>query len=141
MTICKDCMKPSPKPDSCKIKEIFSMGIFIGTYLALVTFIFYWVVIETNFFEVCNTFLCAISNYLVSSIKKLEVLTRSDWSKYYSFCLCFWLWQIHFKVRSLSSNTEENSSAIHLQVSIISQALIFATIKLVGHLWRDLILS
>lgn len=35
--------------------------------------------------------------------------------------------QGHFGVRSLSSNTEEVSSAIYLQVSIISQALIFVT--------------
>lgn len=35
--------------------------------------------------------------------------------------------QDHFGVRSLSSNTEEVSSAVYLQVSIISQALIFVT--------------
>jgi hypothetical protein len=35
--------------------------------------------------------------------------------------------QTHFKVTSLSSNSEEVSSAVYLQVSIISQALIFVT--------------
>ena len=35
--------------------------------------------------------------------------------------------QTHFHVRSISSNTEEVSSAVYLQVSIISQALIFVT--------------
>ncbi|OAY36302.1 ATPase 10, plasma membrane-type [Manihot esculenta] len=85
MTISKDRVKPSPRPDSWKLPEIFATGIVIGTYLALVTVLFYWVVISTNFFE------------------------RT------------------FHVRSLSSNTEEVSSAIYLQVSIISQALIFVT--------------
>ncbi|KAK6937992.1 hypothetical protein RJ641_031500 [Dillenia turbinata] len=37
------------------------------------------------------------------------------------------LFEDHFNVSSLSSSTEEISSAIHLQVSIISQALIFVT--------------
>lgn len=37
------------------------------------------------------------------------------------------LLQTYFKVRSISGNAEEISSAIYLQVSIISQALIFVT--------------
>lgn len=35
--------------------------------------------------------------------------------------------QTYFKVKSLSDNDEQISSAIYLQVSIISQALIFVT--------------
>lgn len=85
MTISKDRVKPSPRPDSWKLNEIFATGIIIGTYLALVTVLFYWAIKSTDFFET------------------------------------------HFKVRSLSSNSEEISSAIYLQVSIISQALIFVT--------------
>ncbi|XP_020104345.1 ATPase 10, plasma membrane-type [Ananas comosus] len=85
MTISKDRVKPSPRPDSWRLKEIFATGIVIGTYLALVTVLFYWAVRKTNFFEA------------------------------------------HFKVRSLGSSDEEISSAIYLQVSIISQALIFVT--------------
>ncbi|KAL5822243.1 hypothetical protein ACOSQ3_020149 [Xanthoceras sorbifolium] len=85
MTISKDRVKPSPRPDSWKLNEIFATGIVIGTYLALITVLFYWVVVDTDFFET------------------------------------------HFHVRSLSSSTEEVSSAIYLQVSIISQALIFVT--------------
>ncbi|XP_058004072.1 ATPase 10, plasma membrane-type-like [Hevea brasiliensis] len=80
-----DRVKPFPRPDSWKLPEIFATGIVIGTYLALVTVMFYWVVIDTNCFE------------------------RT------------------FHVRSLSSNTEEVSSAVYLQVSIIGQALIFVT--------------
>ncbi|KAF5732072.1 ATPase 10 plasma membrane-type [Tripterygium wilfordii] len=85
MTISKDRVKPSPRPDSWKLNEIFTIGIVIGTYLALVTVQLYWVVLDTTFFET------------------------------------------HFNVRSLSSNTEEVSSAVHMQVSIVSQALIFVT--------------
>ncbi|KAK4791450.1 hypothetical protein SAY86_031863 [Trapa natans] len=85
MTISKDRVKPSPRPDSWKLPEIFATGVVIGTYLALITVFFYWIVIDTTFFE------------------------------------------DHFGVKSLSGNTEEVSSAIYLQVSIISQALIFVT--------------
>ncbi|MCO5599548.1 hypothetical protein L7F22_053654 [Adiantum nelumboides] len=75
MTISQDRVKPTPKPDSWKLNEIFATGIVIGTYLALVTVLFYWVVVGTDFFE---------------------------------------------QQRGISS-------AIYLQVSIISQALIFVT--------------
>ncbi|PKI50440.1 ATPase 10, plasma membrane-type isoform X2 [Punica granatum] len=85
MTISKDRVKPSPRPDSWKLNEIFATGVVIGTYLALITVLFYWVVIDTTFFE------------------------------------------DHFGVKSLSNNSEEVSSAVYLQVSIISQALIFVT--------------
>ncbi|KAF6174973.1 hypothetical protein GIB67_026461 [Kingdonia uniflora] len=85
MTISKDRVKPSPQPDSWKLNEIFATGVVIGTYLALITVLFYWVICKTDFFET------------------------------------------HFGVRSLSSNSEEISSAIYLQISIISQALIFVT--------------
>ncbi|KAI3984484.1 hypothetical protein MKX01_033977 [Papaver californicum] len=51
MTISKDRVKPSPKPDNWKLNEIFATGIVIGTYLALVTVLFYWIVTATTFFE------------------------------------------------------------------------------------------
>ncbi|KAL2345975.1 hypothetical protein Fmac_007260 [Flemingia macrophylla] len=85
MTISKDRVKPSPTPDSWKLPEIFATGIVIGTYLALITVLFYWAIVETTFFET------------------------------------------HFYVTSLSSDSEKVSSAVYLQVSIISQALIFVT--------------
>nr|AAD46188.1 plasma membrane proton ATPase [Nicotiana plumbaginifolia] len=85
MTISKDRVKPSPGPDSWKLNEIFATGIVIGTYLALVSVLFYWLADSTLFFET------------------------------------------HFHVKSISGNTEEISAAIYLQVSIISQALIFVT--------------
>ncbi|GAU13729.1 hypothetical protein TSUD_348330 [Trifolium subterraneum] len=85
MTIAKDRVKPSPTPDSWKLPEIFATGVVIGTYLALVTVLFYWAVVETTFFET------------------------------------------YFHVTSLSGESEKVSSAVYLQVSIISQALIFVT--------------
>ncbi|CAL5195103.1 unnamed protein product [Lathyrus oleraceus] len=85
MTIAKDRVRPSPTPDSWKLPEIFATGVVIGTYLALITVLFYWAVVETTFFET------------------------------------------HFHVISLSSDSEKVSSAVYLQVSIISQALIFVT--------------
>ncbi|KAF7141287.1 hypothetical protein RHSIM_Rhsim06G0128400 [Rhododendron simsii] len=52
MTISQDRVKPSPGPDSWKLNEIFATSIVIGTYLALVTVLFYWVAEGTSFFEV-----------------------------------------------------------------------------------------
>ncbi|CAN6547439.1 unnamed protein product [Malus baccata var. baccata] len=85
MTISKDRVKPSPLPDSWKLKEIFATGIVLGGYLALMTVIFFWLIKETDFF--------------------------SD----------------QFGVRSLRETPEELMAALYLQVSIVSQALIFVT--------------
>ncbi|RCV30392.1 hypothetical protein SETIT_6G090800v2 [Setaria italica] len=85
MTISKDRVKPSPHPDSWKLNEIFITGIVYGSYLALMTVIFFWAMRSTDFFT--NT----------------------------------------FGVRSLHGSREEMMSALYLQVSIISQALIFVT--------------
>ena len=52
MTIAKDRVKPSPLPDSWKLKEIFATGIVLGVYLALMTVLFFWAVHKTDFFEV-----------------------------------------------------------------------------------------
>ncbi|KAJ4830504.1 Plasma membrane ATPase 4 [Turnera subulata] len=85
MTISKDRVKPSPLPDSWKLKEIFATGIVLGGYLALMTVIFFWAMHETDFF--------------------------SD----------------KFGVRSLRHSEDEMMGALYLQVSIVSQALIFVT--------------
>ncbi|CAA7408203.1 unnamed protein product [Spirodela intermedia] len=85
MTISKDRVKPSPLPDSWKLKEIFATGVVLGSYLALMTVIFFWGMKETNFFS-----------------KK-------------------------FGVRSLRNSEDEMMAALYLQVSIVSQALIFVT--------------
>nr|AZP54632.1 plasma membrane H+-ATPase [Cunninghamia lanceolata] len=85
MTISKDRVKPSPMPDSWKLKEIFATGVVLGTYLAIMTVIFFWAMHKTDFF--------------------------SD----------------KFGVRSLRDRRNEEMAALYLQVSIVSQALIFVT--------------
>ncbi|CAD6241885.1 unnamed protein product [Miscanthus lutarioriparius] len=85
MTISKDRVKPSPTPDSWKLKEIFATGIVLGTYMALATALFFYLAHDTDFF------------------------TKT------------------FGVRSIKENDKELMAALYLQVSIISQALIFVT--------------
>lgn len=52
MTISKDRVKPSPQPDSWKLSEIFATGVVLGSYLAMMTVIFFWVAYKTDFFPV-----------------------------------------------------------------------------------------
>ncbi|MED6180834.1 ATPase 8, plasma membrane-type [Stylosanthes scabra] len=85
MTISKDRVKPSPLPDSWKLREIFATGIVLGLYMAVTTALFFYLVHDTNFF---------------TNI---------------------------FNVESLQDSEEQLNSALYLQVSIISQALIFVT--------------
>ncbi|KAL3695063.1 hypothetical protein R1sor_008714 [Riccia sorocarpa] len=51
MTISRDRVKPSPLPDSWKLAEIFTQGVVLGVYLALMTVFFFWAVDKTDFFE------------------------------------------------------------------------------------------
>ncbi|RVX17563.1 Plasma membrane ATPase 4 [Vitis vinifera] len=85
MTISKDRVKPSPQPDSWKLKEIFATGIVLGGYLALMTVVFFWVMKDTDFFP------------------------------------------DKFGVKSIRYSEHEMMAALYLQVSIVSQALIFVT--------------
>ncbi|XP_031382386.1 plasma membrane ATPase 2-like [Punica granatum] len=50
--ISKDTVKPSPHPESWKLAEIFTTGIILGGYLAMVTVIFFRAAYKTNFFPV-----------------------------------------------------------------------------------------
>lgn len=52
MTISKDRVKPSPLPDSWKLAEIFTTGVVLGSYLAMMTVIFFWAAYKTDFFPV-----------------------------------------------------------------------------------------
>ncbi|GAU11992.1 hypothetical protein TSUD_196160 [Trifolium subterraneum] len=85
MTISKDRVKPSPVPDSWKLKEIFATGIVLGSYMAIITVVFFFLVHDTDFFTKV------------------------------------------FGVHPLSDSNDQLNSALYLQVSIISQALIFVT--------------
>ncbi|GLU01966.1 hypothetical protein SLE2022_192410 [Rubroshorea leprosula] len=90
MTISKDRVKPSPQPDSWKLAEIFTTGIVLGGYLAMMTVIFFWAAYKTDFFP---------RTFGVSSLQQ----------------------------RNVAFNFRKLASAIYLQVSTISQALIFVT--------------
>ncbi|KAJ8748820.1 hypothetical protein K2173_011378 [Erythroxylum novogranatense] len=94
MTISKDKVKPSPLPDSWKLSEIFATGVVLGSYMALMTVVFFWVAYETDFFP---------KHFHVSSFHKR-----------------------HFQ-GDTTQLTQQLASAVYLQVSTISQALIFVT--------------
>ncbi|KAL2481197.1 ATPase 8 [Abeliophyllum distichum] len=51
MTISKDRVKPSPVPDSWKLKEIFATGVVLGTYMAIITVVFFYLASDTDFFS------------------------------------------------------------------------------------------
>ncbi|KAL5977793.1 Plasma membrane ATPase 4 [Asimina triloba] len=68
MTISKDRVKPSPVPDSWRLKEIFATGVVLGGYLALMTVIFFWIMIDTNFFPVA-TLIAVYANWGFARIK------------------------------------------------------------------------
>ncbi|XP_050382308.1 ATPase 9, plasma membrane-type isoform X2 [Argentina anserina] len=85
MTISKDRVKPSPLPDSWKLKEIFATGVVLGTYMAVMTVVFFWLANDSDFFTE------------------------------------------KFGVRSIRGSDRELTAAVYLQVSVISQALIFVT--------------
>ncbi|CAI0555870.1 unnamed protein product [Linum tenue] len=98
MTISKDRVKPSPLPDSWKLKEIFCTGVVLGGYMALMTVIFFWAMHKTDFF----------SNRTNKNASNLAM-------------------QDKFGVKSIRDSEHEMMSALYLQVSIVSQALIFVT--------------
>uniref|UniRef100_A0A0E0KHL9 P-type H(+)-exporting transporter n=1 Tax=Oryza punctata TaxID=4537 RepID=A0A0E0KHL9_ORYPU len=80
---------PSPLPDSWKLAEIFTTGVVLGGYLAMMTVIFFWAAYKTNFFP------------RIFHVESLEKTAQDDYQKL--------------------------ASAVYLQVSTISQALIFVT--------------
>ncbi|KAL2237954.1 UNVERIFIED_CONTAM: Plasma membrane ATPase 1 [Sesamum indicum] len=97
MTISKDRVKPSPLPDSWKLSEIFATGIVLGSYLALMTVIFFYLAYETSFFA---------EHFHVEDFSKHVGALTDDSSKVLK---------------------DKLASAVYLQVSTISQALIFVT--------------
>ncbi|XP_024021857.1 ATPase 9, plasma membrane-type [Morus notabilis] len=112
MTISKDRVKPSPLPDSWKLREIFATGTVLGTYLAVMTVVFFWLAQSSDFFTV-------ESNYT----KKLLRILEWNLTNFYSLKNL----QERFGVKSIRNSEAELTAAIYLQVSIVSQALIFVT--------------
>ncbi|KAL9662251.1 hypothetical protein QQ045_027083 [Rhodiola kirilowii] len=121
MTISKDRVKPSPLPDSWKLKEIFATGVVLGGYLALMTVIFFWIVKDTDFFPVSDTQLLKHISYPGQEPRK------EDMSEGLTTLFFILLLQDKFGVRHIRDNDEEMMAALYLQVSIVSQALIFVT--------------
>ncbi|XP_071915205.1 plasma membrane ATPase 1-like isoform X1 [Coffea arabica] len=101
MTISKDRVKPSPLPDCWRLGEIFATGIVLGGYLAVMTVIFFWAAYDTDFFP--HKFGVATLHKTAHDVG-MATLHKTE----------------HDGFRKLAS-------AIYLQVSIISQALIFVT--------------
>jgi H+-transporting ATPase len=57
MTISKDRVKPSPLPDSWKLNEIFATGVVYGTYMAVMTAVFFWAMKDSSILsKTCNYF-------------------------------------------------------------------------------------
>ncbi|CAI0554199.1 unnamed protein product [Linum tenue] len=98
MTISKDRVKPSPVPDSWRLSEIFATGIILGGYLALMTVVFFWLAYETDFFT---------KHFHVKSFQKGD-------------------YDLTIKAVADQLN-QQLASALYLQISTISQALIFVT--------------
>ncbi|XP_052208804.1 ATPase 11, plasma membrane-type-like [Diospyros lotus] len=98
MTISKDRVKPSPLPDSWKLSEIFATGIVLGSYLAIMTVIFFYAIYKTSFFA---------DHFHVADLNKSTYDLSEDST-----------------VKELNAKL---ASAVYLQVSTISQALIFVT--------------
>eukprot|EP00850_Spirogloea_muscicola_P012656 SM000082S22898 [mRNA] locus=s82:426678:433492:- [translate_table: standard] len=96
LTISKDRVLPSPQPDSWKLREIFATGVVFGTYMAIVTVIFFYLVHDTRWFE--------------RSFGLRDIHHRS-----------------HDNPHRLAKTNHQLNSVLYLQVSIVSQALIFIT--------------
>ncbi|XP_075503284.1 plasma membrane ATPase 4-like isoform X1 [Primulina tabacum] len=113
MTISKDRVKPSPLPDSWKLKEIFATGVVLGGYLAMMTVIFFWLMHKTSFFPVkFAPSTCYRYAEVINSIRFLRPLYQM---------------QDKFGVKDIRKSDNEMMAALYLQVSIVSQALIFVT--------------
>ncbi|KAF5739044.1 ATPase 9 plasma membrane-type [Tripterygium wilfordii] len=68
MTISKDRVKPSPMPDSWKLKEIFATGVVLGAYLAIMTVIFFWAAHTSDFFSIA-TLIAVYANWEFARMK------------------------------------------------------------------------
>ncbi|KAF9603217.1 hypothetical protein IFM89_034550 [Coptis chinensis] len=98
MTISKDRVKPSQYPDSWKLSEIFATGVVIGSYLALMTVLFFYLAYETDFF---------------TNVFGVDTLHMSE--------------AVQKNADLMKPINRKLASAVYLQVSTISQALIFVT--------------
>ncbi|GKU87494.1 hypothetical protein SLEP1_g1888 [Rubroshorea leprosula] len=101
MTISRDRVKPSLQPDSWKLREIFTTGIVLGGYLAFMTVLFFWAITNTTFFE--DKFHVTLYHWWHNG----ETVLYRPWHN--------------------GESVQKITAALYLQVSIVSQALIFVT--------------
>lgn len=95
MTISKDRVKPSPQPDSWKLKEIFCTGIVLGGYLALMTVLFFWAMHDTDFFTV--RIAVVMSHWLYYFGEVSYSFAKVSFSKYFRTSLVLDHWGVVIK--------------------------------------------
>jgi H+-transporting ATPase len=109
MAVSADPVLPSTTPDSWFFAEIFAYAIAYGLYLMLSTYV-----------PVMNSY-CPLQSKRLSRISFVAVITESD----------FFQRRFHVHLNSPPGQIDHNDKQLHtivyLQVSIISQALIFIT--------------
>jgi H+-transporting ATPase len=104
MTISKDRVKASPYPNSWNLSEIFTYAIVYGIYLAISTVIFFTVIVKSSFFH---------DKFGVDQFPYVSNTETVPWWNYPGSAAGYNYPKLH--------------SIIYLQVSTISQALIFIT--------------
>ncbi|GLT58309.1 hypothetical protein SLA2020_312110 [Shorea laevis] len=101
MTISRDRVKQSPRPDCWKLRAIFTTGIVLGGYLAFMTVLLFWAMRNNNLF-----------------FDKFHVIPQDEWYDGY----------LRYNAPYSNEILEPMMmTALYLQVSIVSQALIFVT--------------
>lgn len=121
MTISKDRVKPSPLPDSWKLSEIFTTGVVLGSYLAMMTVIFFWAAYKTDFFPVCLLQLQSQSTFghiseciLASMHVALSLIAAMPRTHYFNDlmfliicqCLCMPSWILHLAFVCFGMSTD-----------------------------------
>ncbi|KAJ6956813.1 hypothetical protein NC653_038886 [Populus alba x Populus x berolinensis] len=113
MTISKDRVKPSPLPDSWKLKEIFSTGVCAwrlpgpNDSIILLDYERHRLLLSKNILQ----YHCQFVFPFIQILYMYMIFVTQD----------------KFGVRSLRDSKYEMMAALYLQVSIVSQALIFVT--------------
>ncbi|KAI8563927.1 hypothetical protein RHMOL_Rhmol03G0147200 [Rhododendron molle] len=81
MTISKDRVKPSPQPDDLKLAEIFTTGVILGGYLAMMTVISFWAAYKTDFFPISKRLSLWDFNTSVRNTSP-NLLLGKEWGNY-----------------------------------------------------------
>lgn len=80
-------------PDSWKLKEIFATGVVLGSYMALMTVVFFWLIKDTDFFPVI-IYISGFSQYY----HLLEKMVRVKSAATHAIAIAGQIWcQVHQK--------------------------------------------